>query len=116
MLPRQEGGLRATSTVICPRLGNRGPIAGLAADRASSQLPADRGRGATYRPCYLADPVARGPTTADLLPLRERQPRKRSTCTGGCVGHHAASLADPPPRHRLRHTCQSGRVLEHLPL
>src|SRR4051812_21533094 len=99
VVPRQNRRLRASRSAVGERLRNGGPVTGLATDHAAGELAADRGRRSTQGPSNLADTPTRRATTRNLLPLVERQPGDWSRHRIG-VGHHAASLAEPPPRDR----------------
>ena len=77
--------------------------------RVPAQLPRDRRRAAIQPPRDLPHTKTLSAEERDLLPLDERQVAARHRWRK--TGIHAASVAEPPERHRRRHTRLARRVL-----
>jgi len=117
VLEREHPRLRPLRTLIGQGLGDRGPVARLSAHSPAPQLPAHRRWRATQHPRDRTHPIARGPTTADLLSLLEgKTARARRDLAGRKrVGHHPANVPEPPPGDGDRHSDTRRRLGDHHP-
>jgi hypothetical protein len=109
------GQLRAPGAPVGMPLRRRGAIVQTAAAGrgVTAQLPRDR-CGVSAEPARdLAHPDALGSQDCDLFALRERKVATRQRSQTG--RWHPATLPEPPPAHRRRHTARHRGVLARQP-